>query len=360
MNYKLYETRKINIDKDLLHKIITKFSEIINKSGVFQVEGKQIKYDFLGRGGQGIVFSLEIGNDVIVAIKRCKSNENEKALLKLMSGYVDSQIAPHFLLIYNIMDVDDKACIIMEKIDGDMNKWLEEKHSDDEWMSFLFQILIGIYVMKNYAKTYHNDLKPKNILYKNISNGEGFLEYRLGNKTYYIPLLGKLFIIGDFGHAQSLLLDKNEMSNEEIKKKLVSNADFYLIHTLIKRIKVGNITKNYNIQQLMDILKQHNVDYLDYYNKEKKKIEKDLKMYNKKIKDEMLFKSLAYYSIEKGVYDKLVFKYPSRFVLPSQIIQDFIENNFDGKKGPEEIINEHYKQYMKNGNQDIVGTFNLA
>ena len=362
MIYKLYETRKINIDKELLHKIIEKFSEIKNKSGTFQVNNKQIKYNFLGKGGQGIVFSLEIDDNTIVAIKRCKSNknENENALLKLMSGYVDSQIAPHFLLIYNILDIDDKDCIVMEKIDGDLNKWLEETHSDNEWMSFLFQILISVYVMKNYAKTFHNDLKPKNILFKNINEKRAFLEYRLGNNTYFVPLFDKLFIVGDFGHSQSLLLDKNAMSNNQIKEKLDNNVDLYNIYTLIKRMKVDNIVKNFTINELIGIFEQNKINYLDYYNKEKRKIDNDLRIYNRKIKNDMLLKSLAYYVIENELYEQLTFKIPSKFKLPSKTIQDFIENKFDGKKNPEDIIKEHYGRYMKDDKQNIVGTFNLA
>jgi hypothetical protein len=358
MEYKLYDERKMNIDKNLLHKIIHKFSKVKNRSGSFTIHNKTIKYNFIGKGGQGIVFSLEFDKTTI-AIKKTVVEQNEKQLLTLMSGFVDSHISPHFLLVYDIIPVYNKDYIVMEKIDGNLNKWLKNNHSDEEWMSFLFQFLIADYVMKNYAKVYHSDLKPKNIFYKNITDENSYLEYRLGNKIYYIPLFNKLFILGDFGHAQSLLSDSNEMSNVEIKKHLQDNSDLQYIHTLIKRMIVDSIIKNYNINDLINIFKQYNVDYLDYYNKEKEKINKDLMMYGQSIKDSMLLKSLAYYIIEKGLTDKLTLKRASEFILPSLKIQKFIENNFDGQKNPERIILENYGKYTIN-NKKVIGTYVLA
>jgi len=366
MNYKLYDNRKVNIDKDVLNKIVNKFSMINNNSGTFQIDNNKIIYDFIGKGGKGTVFSLQINdkdnnkNNGTVALKRASGNENEMLLLKLMSGYVDSQISPHFLLVYNVTSINNKNYIVMEKIDGNLNTWLEQVHSDDEWMSFLFQITMGIYVMKNYGKTYHHDLKPKNILYKNINEKDSYLEYRLNKETYYIPLFDKLFIIGDFGDGQSLLLDKNKLTSDQIKNKLQTNADFLYIQTLIKRIQVDNIIKNYNMNKLLEILKENNINYSQYYKKEKEGIDVSMKKYPQSMRDFMLLKAMAYFVIENNLYDKLVFKNKSRFILPSVKIRQMIENNYTGDKNPEQIIKEFYSSNMINKNQNIIGTFILS
>jgi len=363
MNYRLYDERKILIDKTILNKIINEFhNNATNKSGIIKINHQPIHYNFIAKGGQGQVFSLEYDNHIF-AIKQSKIiNKNEKQLLELMGGYVDSHICPHFLLIYAISTIENKDYVLMEKIDGDLNNWLSDEHTDDEWMSFLFQMLISVYVMKNYAKTYHNDMKPKNILFKILQSQpqNAYLEYKLGDNTYYVPVFDKLFIIGDFGQAQSLLLNSNKMNNDEIKQHLDNNDDFINIHTLPSRIKVDNIIKNCNINDIINLFKKNQIDYEEYYNKSKNEINRDMKSYPQHIKDNMLLKSMAYFLIENKLYEQIYIKNKSKMILPSIKIQKFIEDNFNGKTNPEDIINKHYQQYISKPSDDIIEKYTLV
>lgn len=362
MTYKLYDERKINIDKDKLDLIIDKFSETTQKSGFLDI-GNSMKYDFINKGGQGEVFSLSVNNNQDLAIKRGKANDNEKTLLKLMSGYVDSHICPHFLLVYDIRNVNYKDYIVMEKINGDLNGWLIEDHTDEEWLSFLFQFTVSVHVMQIYAKTYHNDLKPKNILFKTIDKNTT-IEYNIdinNNKiNYQVPLHGKLFIIGDFGHAQSLLLETNSMPKSEIEKKIHNNSDFEHIHTLAKRLLVDSIIKNYKLSSIIQFLEFNNVKYKEYYENEKRKITNELRKYPQHIKDDMLLKSLAYYVIEKDLYETMNITVKSKYKLPSNKIQQFILRNFDGKTNPELILRNEFNDFKNSQNNgNIAGLYVL-
>lgn len=347
MKYNLYEKRKINIDKNKLDLIINKFSETSQKNGLLSINGG-IKYNFINKGGQGEVYGLSINDNDELAIKRGKANDNEKKLLELMSGYVDSHVCPHFLLIYDIRTIRNKDFITMEKINGDLNNWLIEEHTDDEWLSFLFQFSVSIYVMKTYGKTYHSDLKPKNILFKNVEN-DMIVKYNINinnNQVEYdLPLCGKLFIIGDFGHAQSLLLKTNKLATNVIKNKLEDNSDFEYVYTLTKRLQVDSIIKNYKLNSIITFFDDNNTKYKEYYDKEKRKIESEMRKYPQYIKDDMLLKSLAYFVIENNLYNKMNIEIKSKYKLPSNKIQQFILNNFNGKINPEDVLLNQFNNF---------------
>lgn len=349
MSYKLYNSRRIIIDNKTMDLIINKFNKVNNKSGTLF---DNITYSFINKGGQGEVFSVCMEENKCLAIKRGKLSENEQKLLIIMSGYVTSHISPHFLLIYKIDRISNNVFILMEKIDGNLNKWLILPHDENEWLSFLFQFTMGIYVMKTYGKTYHADLKPKNILFKNIDEQQHTCaKYTINLKgtttDYYVPFYGKLFIIADFGHSQSLLLTSNKLSSNEIKHNLDVNTDLYHIYTLAKRLIVDTIIKNYNLSAILDFLNKYNVSYRGYYEKEKEKINNYLRQYPPHMKDYMLLKALAYFVIENELYDKLDISIKSEFHLPPISIQKLIIENFDGKLNPEDIIEKCFDKYKK-------------
>ena len=359
----LYDIRKIHINKDTSKIIVNNFKKIEHNklNGILY---DNVTYNFLGKGGQGTVYEICLLKDKCIAIKRSRigknkiENENENTLLIFMSNSVKSFICPNFLLIYDIYTINNYNYIIMEKIDGNLEKWLIFPHNDDEWLSFLFQFLIGIYAMKVYGKTYHSDLKPKNILFKNIDTNNVCIKYSLNLNSkitdYFVPLHNKLFILGDFGHAQSLLLKSNKMSSDEIKYNLSNNSDLTHIYTLPKRLIVDSIVNNYNLSSICDFLEMNNVDYKNYYNKEKEKINIDLKEYPDKIKNIMLLKSLGYFIIENNLYDKLSIKKKSKYYMPSNNIIKLIVDNFDGKLNPEEIITKCFSNYKIKQNDDIL------
>lgn len=366
MNYDLYTKRKLLIDKECANLIINKFSITKNKSGNIKDNCIDFSYNYIAKGGQGEIYLLKIkGFNEDLAIKKGYLNENEKEILIFVSALVDSHVCPNFLLVYNIKNINKKDYILMEKINGNLNQWLEKEHTDEEWLSFLFQYLIAVYVLNIYAKTYHADLKPKNILFKNIfmELKNPYLKYniKIDNRNYIfnVPTFNILFIIGDFGHSQSLLFKNNKISIEEIKKKIETNSDFEHIFTLIKRIKVDSIVKNYNLENILNFLKNNNINFQEYYDKEKSKIYRELNQYPKKIKDDLLLKSLAYYVIEKKIYDKMNIPIKSKLKLPSPKIQEFISKNFNGQKDSEEIIKKEFNQYLKDINEKNIIDYNV-
>ena len=79
----------------------------------------------------------------------------------------------------------------MEYCDYDLDKWLLTPKDDIEWLSMIFQICNGIFIL-NKIKIKHNDLKPQNILCKKQKNSENIIF----DKEYYVPDLS--FKITDF------------------------------------------------------------------------------------------------------------------------------------------------------------------
>lgn len=356
MNYQLYDYRKIPITKQYADFIIDEFSLTENDFGNINKNGGPVKnfdYKYIAKGGQGKVYLITLNDfNRELAIKKGKLNETEKNLLIFTSDLVNSHICPHFLLVYDIKKIKNYDYVLMEKIDGNLNLWLEKFHSDDEWFSFLFQFLIGLYVLEKYAKTYHADLKPKNILFERIfiNLDNPYLKYNINinekNYIFDVPTFNILFIIGDFGHSQSLLFENNKMSSSEIENKINQKADFENIYTLTKRIKVDTIIKNYNLNTITLFLKQNNIDYQEYYNEEKTRIEKELFKYPKRIKEDLLLKSLAYFVIEKDIYSKMNIRLKSKLILPSEKIQKFILENFNGSNKIDEIILNNFDNYL--------------
>lgn len=83
---------------------------------------------------------------------------------------------------------------------GDFDEWAKESHTDLEWFNALFQIMAGLYALKKYFNMLHTDFHTKNILVHKVKRG-GYWKYIIDNKTYYVPNLGYIFIINDFGFA---------------------------------------------------------------------------------------------------------------------------------------------------------------
>lgn len=91
-------------------------------------------------------------------------------------------------------------CVIFltELASGDLSQWLNTNPPVNELYNCLFQIMAGIHTIQKYAQLMNNDVKAQNILYSNIEPG-GYFQYEIMGTKYYIPNIGKLFILNDFG-----------------------------------------------------------------------------------------------------------------------------------------------------------------
>jgi hypothetical protein len=106
-----------------------------------------------------------------------------------------------FLAEDDITFIDEKSsCLILitELANGDLSDWFETKHTKKELGSAMFQIMAGLYTLHTDGKIANNDIKAKNILFYDVKPG-GYWEYIIEGRSYYVPNLGKLFIINDFG-----------------------------------------------------------------------------------------------------------------------------------------------------------------
>ena len=87
----------------------------------------------------------------------------------------------------------------MEKADGTLYDWNKTNHSLEEWNNMLFQIMAGLAALQSEKlQIFHNDIKSQNILYHNVKKG-GYWEYNIGEDVYYLPNLGFIAIIADYG-----------------------------------------------------------------------------------------------------------------------------------------------------------------
>jgi hypothetical protein len=83
---------------------------------------------------------------------------------------------------------------------GDMSGWFNSNRilSEDEIFISLFQIMAGVHSIQIYGQILNNDIKAQNILSYNIKSG-GYWHYIIHGQNFYVPNMGKLFVLNDFG-----------------------------------------------------------------------------------------------------------------------------------------------------------------
>lgn len=95
--------------------------------------------------------------------------------------------------------------IATEQLDGDLLNYCSDKEDsqetieDNEWLSYLFQIISALHVIQKYFNMCHNDLHFSNIMYSYTN--EKYLYYSYKNKYYKVPTYNKILKIIDWGRA---------------------------------------------------------------------------------------------------------------------------------------------------------------
>lgn len=110
---------------------------------------------------------------------------------------------------------DITRCIIMpmELASRNLQAYLTTKPTTasgkfrvNEIYSALFQIMAALHAIQLYGQIMHFDVKKENILVYDVVPG-GYWHYVIHGKHYYVPNMGQLFVLGDFGLSRSMSPD---------------------------------------------------------------------------------------------------------------------------------------------------------
>jgi hypothetical protein len=109
---------------------------------------------------------------------------------------------------------------------GDMSGWFKSNRilSEDEIFISLFQIMAGVHSIQIYGQILNNDIKAQNILCYNIKSG-GYWHYIIHGQNFYVPNMGKLFVLNDFGVSR--VFNPNHKLSYLLKEKWVNLGHRY-------------------------------------------------------------------------------------------------------------------------------------
>ena len=198
-----------------------------------------------------------------------------------------------------------KPCLITlnEMGEGDLKMYLTKKikiWNYDLVTNCIFQITSALYTFKKYLNMTHNDLHWGNVLVHEIKPG-GFWKYTIDKIDYYVPNLGFLFVLWDFGMVDipkkikgpnakgpddyndlqnicSIMLDdlerKRIVRGHHLLNKIVDYGDNIPLKNILKNnfneyqnfipCKKDNIIESFNMDLSVAKLKKLCPDQLDY------------------------------------------------------------------------------------------------
>ncbi len=115
-------------------------------------------------------------------------------------------------------------CILNELCDDSIKGLISstkeiEKINQEMFISFIFQIINGLYALSKIYKIIHFDCHGGNILVSKVISG-GIWSYMVNNTIYYIPNHGYILKVWDFG--RSLIIGKD--SYDKIYESIISQA----------------------------------------------------------------------------------------------------------------------------------------
>ena len=332
----------MELPKDIISAFhTTSFSRLHHKNGTLHSGKVSIKYDYINRGGEYKVYGVTFNNGKHtyknLALKIVfKVNQKEHNIMKLCSDNVKNGTVMNFIKLYAFKCEGHGCVYLIERVDANMETWLNTFHSKEEWKSFMAQILYGLdFLYSN--NICHRDLKPKNILYKKFNElvTVTYKDHKLVTDT--------IFYITDFGHSETLDYGSKVLTNTEIELCVLNHTDFYYIETIIKRIKVSYLRKVYTLEQLISYAKDRGDENIDkYVINEQKQIcgIQDLKSC---IKNDLVHKSVAYYIIEKHPIDFSTFpQNVIKWKLPPTEADELLVKVFSSKDKIDDLLNTYF------------------
>jgi hypothetical protein len=131
---------------------------------------------------------------------------NKPSLVEIIAGTLVNQlvlqgVCPNFVMNYFWEYEDNKLLTYNEFASGgDLHKWAQQDHSVEEWFNLFFQVVAGLISMQHHFGMMHTDFHSRNILVHKVQPG-GYWKYIINDKSYYVPNLGFVALISDFGFA---------------------------------------------------------------------------------------------------------------------------------------------------------------
>lgn len=184
----------------------------------------------LGAGDYGSVYKADI-RKVGCAIKFSKikadalqkpfsknfSSWHEILILKnILTPLIKNRICPNFPLMYDYFycsecklklrkkrEKSPCAVMIMELASGDLRDFSHTFRSTAVYNSALFQIMAAVHAIQLYGQIMNFDIKKENILYYDVLPG-GYWKYIIHGQEYYVPNLGQMFVVNDFGLSRCM------------------------------------------------------------------------------------------------------------------------------------------------------------
>ena len=214
----------------------------------------------------------------ILKLQPKQDSYNEEYFLCLLSKMVREHICLNFPAFYRRFSCNDckservhihKNCeiILSEYINGGTLRsffinLLNEKneHILSIITSICMQIIFAIYVL-SINGIYHNDLHWNNILIKKIKPG-GHFEYKINDKSYFIPNYGYVAIVWDFGYSIHFNLNSKHRyfgnsklhHNVSMKEPTSTMLFLYSLNFLLRDIGYWLYQESMTLKHLHEIL----------------------------------------------------------------------------------------------------------
>jgi len=236
-----------------------------------------IKTSLLGRGYQGVVY-LYCDKELCTAVKKMYlenrqarhlkkpytiqalkyENFIELASMKLTNELVLQKICPHFVLNYHSESTPRQGVCndiypyaskyYNEYIDNVQlyTEWVKKQHTISQWYNAYFQITVAIFCLQRHLNMIHLDLHSDNVLVRTVKPG-GYWKYTINKVDYYVPNLGYIFYINDFGHAW-----------------IPSNLQSWIVR---RKYKTKRVHKNFDIVKLFTSTLEFSKSPSDFKNK---------------------------------------------------------------------------------------------
>lgn len=275
---------------------------------------KKIKHD------KGITRSeINVTPDKIYTLFYSNKSFNKPSLTEIISATLTNQlvfqnICPNFVINYYWDYSNNIVNLYNEYINlSDFHTWSKQKHSNEIWFNALFQIMYALTALKRHFNMLHTDLHMGNVLVQKIKPG-GYWIYKLDGVDYYVPNLGYIFLISDFGFAwipKQLIIPW--YYKDRLKYITKNGLNFYDLSIFIDSIKQSKGIPKYFLSELnklfnpKELLVYPTIYYKDKYNKykwrkSKNSIKKQFKeLYDKYPKD--ITKS--YHGLKNTIADKI-------------------------------------------------------
>lgn len=188
------------------------------------------------------------------------ANTKEIDILQKVQGMVLQYESIHFPLLYKVLECPTDfnkrinemklpkelrnqryLMVINELAQGDLKMFLHQKNSTQNhhlMSNTIAQIFLSIAMFHQSLNMVHLDCHWGNFLYHEVEAG-GYLHYKIGKKDIYIPNMGYVWVIWDYGFAQKI--DK--------KKKNIYKDYYRVIHAFVNKKDLGWLPNNKKIHK---------------------------------------------------------------------------------------------------------------